>query len=58
MLIPAYGTDGTALTVVDAGSNTNAVYVPAPMAGLVTATFTPAANTTGTNTYSAEILFE
>lgn len=57
ILVPAYSTAAAALTVVDAGSNTNAVYVKAPMAGAVTATFTPKADTTGTNSYTATVIY-
>lgn len=49
---------GTAISEVDAGSNTNSVYAKAAMAGTVTATFTPAAGTTGTNSYTATVIYK
>jgi hypothetical protein len=53
-----HNTAGVAQTVVDAGANTNAVFTKFPMAGTVTVTVTPAANTTGTNTTSATIIYK
>lgn len=52
-----HSTAGVALTEVDNGSNTNALVGSFPLAGPVTATFTPAADTTGTNSYSVTVIY-
>ena len=56
--IPTHTTAGVAITAVDNGSNTNSLYGKAAAAGSVTATFTPAAATTGTNTYTATVIYK
>lgn len=48
---------GAALTAVDAGGNTNAVYIQQAVSSLLTLTVTPAADTTGTNTVKAIVTF-
>jgi len=48
---------GVAYTIADT-AGTNAVLEKAAMAGTVTATFTPAANTTETNAYSAKLIYK
>jgi hypothetical protein len=53
-----YSSVGTAQTVVDAGANTNALLDRIISVGAVTVTVTPAANTTGTNTYSVFINYK
>jgi hypothetical protein len=55
VLVPAYTTAGAAITEVIDGS-TNTVYTKLGVAEKVTATVEPAANTTGTNTYTATII--
>jgi hypothetical protein len=57
--IPAVDTAGAALSyTVDTSATTNTVYylTKAPLAELVTFTVNPAANTTGTNTYSVKLI--
>ena len=55
VLVPAYDTTGAAITEIIDGS-TNTVYTKLSVAESVTTTVTPAANTTGTNTYKATII--
>ena len=55
---PRHSTAGAALTIVDNGSNTNAVYGPIAVVSTLTMTVTPDAGTTGTNTTKAYITFK
>jgi hypothetical protein len=55
ILVPAYTTAGDAITTIINGS-TNIVYRTLSVADSVTATVAPAANTTGTNTYTATLI--
>ena len=54
--IPVYSTAGAALTVVDAGSNTNAVVDRAAMAGAITATVIGTG--TATNAYKVTLIYK
>jgi hypothetical protein len=56
--IQLHNASGVAQTVVDAGTNTNAVLGKFPMAGPITVTVTPAANSTGTNTTAVTLIYK
>jgi len=56
--VQLHNSAGVAQTAVDSGSNTNAVLGKFPLAGPVTVTVTPAANTTGTNTTTVTVIYK
>jgi len=56
--VQLHNTAGVAQTAVDGGANTNAVLGKLAVAGPVTVTVTPAANTTGTNTTTVTIIYK